>query len=90
MPSSCLILSSSCVFVEKELMLRTLIGLLIDFGGQAQLPEENSLADFEVCLLHFTRKFLMSCLICHDERRKTVLNQPVLQIVHKYTTVPNM
>lgn len=71
-------------------MLRTLIGLLIEFGGQAQLPEESSLADFEVGLLHFTRKFLMSCLICHDERRKTVLSQPVLQFFHKYTMAPNM
>lgn len=75
-PASCLILPSSCVFMEKELMVRTPIRLLIEFNGQAQLLEENSLADFEVCLLHFAWKFLMSCLICYDERIKTILSQP--------------
>lgn len=44
-------------------MLRTLMGLLMEFSGQAQLPEEKSLADFEVCVFHFARKFLMSCLM---------------------------
>jgi len=51
-----------------------MISPLID--GQAQLPEKDGLAAFEIYILLFTRKFLMSGFICHKGRTNTFLILP--------------
>lgn len=56
------IMPSSHLLAEKELVVRTSV-----FDGQSLLTEENSLADFEVFLLLFTRKFLMTYLFAMVE-----------------------